>query len=188
MKIVTLLGSPRANSNSSAIARRLSETAAKLGAETPTYELNRITFKGCQGCYACKTSVNFCSVKDGLTEVLEGVREADAVVLASPIYFGEITAQLKGYIDRNYAFLKNDYRTNPQPSRLEPKKLVFVLTQGNPDEKAFADIYPRYEKFLKWMGFTETHLIRVCGVGPETVSLPPKALRQAEETARALLA
>jgi multimeric flavodoxin WrbA len=187
MKIVTLLGSPRPHANSSAIAKHLSETAARLGAETETFELNRLEYKGCQGCYACKTSVNFCVVKDGLTQVLEGVREADAVVLASPVYYGDVTAQLKGYLDRNFAYLKPDYRTNPQPSRLAPKKLVFVLTQGNPDEKAFTDIYPRYQTFLKWMGFTETQLIRICGVGPES-SVPESALRLAEEAARALLA
>ena len=54
MKIVTLLGSPRTGRNSATIANRFTETAARLGADTRTFELNRLDYRGCQGCYACK--------------------------------------------------------------------------------------------------------------------------------------
>ncbi len=189
MKIVSLLGSPRAKGNSATIANRITETAAKLGAETVTYELNRLAYQGCQGCYACKNGLDECVLEDDLAEVLTAVREADAVVLASGVYFGDITAQLKGFIDRCFSYFKPDFLTNPEPSRLKPKKLVFVITQGNPDEALFADIFPRNDLFLKWLGFSDTSLIRVCGIGPATVDgVPEKALRQAEEAARALVA
>jgi len=102
---------------------------------------------------------------------------------------GTSRASSKGFIDRTFSYLTPDYRTNPQPSRLAPKKLVFVLTQGQPDEDAFADIFPRYEGLLKWMGFSETKLLRACGIGPGNIDAPPAAiLRQAEETARDMLA
>lgn len=189
MKIVSLLGSPRVNSNSSAIARRFLETAATLGAETAEFELNRLAYRGCQGCYACKTMLDRCVLNDDLTEVLAAVSEADLVLLATPVYYGEVTSQLKGFIDRTFSYLTPDYRTSTQPSRLSPKKMVFVLTQGHPDESMFADIFPRYETFLKWMGFNETHLIRACGIGPNSVDTAPEhILRQAEETARRLMA
>lgn len=83
-----------------------------------------------------------------------------------------------------------DYLVNPQPSRLAPgKKLIFVLTQGNPDEKLFADVFPRNEMFLKWLGFIDIRLVRACGIGPATVDeVPAAVLQQAEETARELLA
>lgn len=186
MKIVTLLGSPRSNANSSAIARHLTETAVKLGAEAEIYDLNRLKYRGCQGCYLCKTTLDHCALQDGMTEVLEAVTKADAVVLASPVYYGDVTSQLKAYIDRNYAFLTPDYRTSSTPSRLASKKLVFVLTQGNPDEKNFADIFPRYEMFMKWMGFTQPHLVRACGIGPES-TVPVNVMQQAEATARELV-
>lgn len=189
MKIVTLLGSPRHGKNSATIANRFTETAAQLGAETRTFELNRLAYRGCQGCYACKKTHDRCVLKDDLAEVLAAVQEADAVVLASPVYYGDITAQLKGFIDRSYSYLTPDYLTSPQPSRLSPKKLVMVLTQGHADESLFADIYPRYEGFLKWMGFTDTRLIRACGIGPASIdAVPGQILQQAEEAARALFA
>ncbi|HEY4743304.1 MAG TPA: flavodoxin family protein [Desulfuromonadaceae bacterium] len=189
MKIVALLGSPRSNGTSATIARHLLQTAADLGAQTRLFELNRLTYRGCQGCYTCKTKLDRCVLADDLAEVLAAVQEADAVVLASPVYYGDITSQLKGFIDRTFSYLVPDYRTNPQPSRLTPKKLAFVLTQGRPDEGTFADIFPRYQGFLTWMGFTEARLIRACGIGPGNVdAVPEQVLRQAEETARALLA
>ena len=189
MKLVCLLGSPRSNGNSATIANRLSAAAKLLGAETRTFELNRLTYRGCQGCYACKQTLDHCVVRDDLTEVLAAVAAADAVVLASPVYYGDISAQLKGFIDRTFSYRKPDYPTNPEPSRLSPKKLVFVLTQGHPDESLFADVFPRYEMFLKWMGFTETHLIRACGIGPNRRDqVPQSVLQQTDQVAAKLLA
>lgn len=188
MKIVSLLGSPRTEGNSSTIARHFLKTAAGLGANATAYELNRLAYRGCQGCYACKTTLDRCVLKDDLADVLDAVGEADAVLFASPVYYGDITSQLKGFMDRTFSYLVPDYRTNPQPSRLAPKKLIFVLTQGHPDEAMFADIFPRYESFLKWMGFTDVKLIRVCGIGPGNIDAVPEAvLQQTEEAARQLM-
>jgi multimeric flavodoxin WrbA len=188
MKILSLLGSPRSGKNSASIANRFTETAASLGAEIRTFELNRLSYQGCQGCYACKKGLDHCVLEDDLTVVLAAVHDADLVLLASPVYFGDVTAQLKGFIDRSYSYLKPEYLTSSEPSRLSPKKLVFVLSQGHPDESLFADIFTRYEGFLKWMGFTETRLIRACGYGPLTVdAIPDIILQQAEEAAREMV-
>jgi len=190
MKIVCLLGSPRSNGNSSTIARSFLESAECLGAESRTFELNRLTYRGCQGCYACKTTLDHCILDDDLTEVLQAVKDADIVVYASPVYYGEISAQLKGFMDRTFSYLVPDYITNPQPSRLPPgKKLLFILTQGQPEASMFADIFPRYDFFLKWGGFAETRLIRACGVGIGGAKCVPESiLGEAEEAGRTFLA
>ncbi len=189
MNVVTLLGSPRPGKTSATIAHRFTATTAQLGAQTRIFELNRLNYRGCQGCYACKTTMERCVLDDDLTAVLDAVHKADVVVLASPVYFGEVTSQLKGFIDRTFSYLVPDYPTNPQPSRLAgAKSLVFILTQGYPKEEAFADIFPRYEFFMKWLGFTGTRLIRACGVGPSSGDAVPDAvLQQAEAAAREIL-
>lgn len=111
------------------------------------------------------------------------------MVLASPVYYGDVTGQLKCFIDRTYSYLKPDYITNAEPSRLTPKKLVMVFTQGHPDEALFADIFPRYNHFLGWMGFTDGSLLRACGVGPDTGDAAlDTVLREAEELAASLMA
>lgn len=165
MKVVSVLGSPRPRGNSSAIARRFCEAAEKLGARVQTFSLNKLTYKGCQACMACKTRLDRCVLEDDLTEVLDAVRKADVLVMSTPVFFGEVSSQLKGFIDRTFSYLLPDFATNPDPSRLAPgKKLVFIQTQAEPDEGQFGDVFPRYEYFFKWYGFRDNHLIRCAGV------------------------
>ena len=165
MKITCLLSSPRKNGNSSTLAGHFCNAAERLGAEVTTFALNDLNYRGCQGCMACKTKLDGCALKDDLSPVLETVREADVLVMASPVYFGDVSSQLKGFIDRTYSFLAPDYLTNlTNKSRLVPGKiLVMVLTQGNAEETSFADIFPRYAAMLSWQGF-EGHVVRGCGV------------------------
>jgi hypothetical protein len=93
-------------------------------------------------------------------------------------------------MDRTFSYLVPDFETNPQPSRLSPgKKLLFILTQGHPDAGMFADIFPRYDFFLKWGGFAESRLVRACGVGAGGAKdVPDGVLNEAEDAARAFLA
>jgi multimeric flavodoxin WrbA len=165
MKIVCLLASPRPKGNSAAIAGRLCERAEKNGAVVQRFSLNKLTYRGCQACMTCKTKLDRCVLKDDLAEVLDAIRDADVLVLATPVYFGEVSSQLKGFIDRTFSYLVPDYTTNPTPSRLKPgKRMVMIQTQGQPDAKQFADIFPRYDYFFKWYGFTNNLLIRGCGL------------------------
>jgi multimeric flavodoxin WrbA len=137
----------------------------------------------------CKTKLDKCVLKDDLTPVLDGVHEADLVVMATPVYYGDVSSQLKGFIDRTFSYLVPDYPTNPNPSRLPPgKRLVFIQTQGQPDENQFADIFPRYTYFFKWYGFEDNHLLRACGVmGPDDVIARPDLLTLADDTANQLV-
>lgn len=185
MKTVCLLGSPRTDGNSAAIAGRFCETAEKLGSEVQTFVLNKLTYKGCQACKGCKTKSDRCILKDGLTEVLDAVRETDVLVLATPIYFCEITSQLKGFIDRTYSYIGADHKTRLSPG----KKLVFIQTQGDPDESHFTDIFPRYQPAFEWNGFKESYLIRACGVMEKgEAEKREDVMKLAEDTAHSVIA
>lgn len=188
MKIACILGSPRRNGNSATIARHFLASAEQQGAECKSFFLNGLQYSGCQACYSCKKKSEHCVVKDDLAEVLDAVREADVLVLATGTYFGEITGQLKTFIDRTFSFLKPDFHENPQPSRLAPgKKLVFIIAQAQANEKLFADIYPRYERFFRWYGYAERHLVRVCGTSlEEDIMERPKVIQCIEQTVRAV--
>jgi multimeric flavodoxin WrbA len=188
MKIICLLGSPRKRANSSMIAERFCTTAQKLGAEVQTFTLNDLHFRGCQGCMACKTRLDRCVLEDDLTEVLEAVRETDVLVLASPVYFWDVSSQLKAFLDRTFSYLVPDFITRPLPekSRLAPgKQLVFILAQGNPDESLFTNIFPKFDYFFQMNGFAESRFIRACGVRElgEVEEARPDVMRLAEETA-----
>jgi multimeric flavodoxin WrbA len=186
-KVVAVLGSPRANANSETIARKFLDTAEKLGATTQAFRLSEINYKGCIACMGCKTRSEECVVDDDLRKVLRAVREADVLVVTSPIYFGQIAGQLKCFIDRTYSFLKPDYMTNPNATRLAPgKRLLFITTQGNPDPSAF-DVIPAYAKLLKRFGF-ETHSLRGVGLSAKDAAAgKPELMKQAEEMAKQLV-
>ncbi len=159
MKIVAVLGSPRPQSNSSALAHKFLAAARELGAEVKTYTLSEMNYQGCQACRACKMKSEACIQPDDLAEVLEAVKAADLLVLASPVYFGEVSGQMKCFIDRTYSFVGADFTTRLAPG----KKAVIILVQANPDQNEFSDIFPRYARFLKLQGFEEVALLR--GVG-----------------------
>lgn len=166
-RLVCLMGSPRPHGNSAAMAGALCEGAAGAGAQVATFRLNELDYRGCQGCLACKKKAQACVLDDGLTPVLEAVRDCDVLVLATPVYFGEVTAQLKGFIDRSFSYLVPGYAHAPrgERSRLAPgKTLVFVIAQGHPREDLFTDIAPRYAYFYNWLGFTESRVLRACAV------------------------
>ena len=165
MKIVALLGSPRTEGNSSTLAYRLTGVAAAKGADTRVFNLNTLNYRGCQGCNACKTSTDHCVLNDDLTEVLAQVADADVLLLATPVYYGDVTGQLKLFVDRSFSYYTPDFRTAANPSRLAPgKKLVFIQTQGHPDQSLFADIFGRYRTFFQRYGFDDATLVRACGV------------------------
>ena len=186
MRVVSLLGSPRPRGNSAFLADRFCRTVEPLGAEIQTFALNKLNYRGCQACMTCKTKLDRCVLKDDLTQVLDAIRDADVLVMASPIYYGEVSSQMKAFIDRTFSYLVPDFDTNPNPSRLAPgKKLVMILAQGDPGEELYADVFPRYHSFFKWYGFDDSHLIRACGVlGPGDVEGRQEVLSQVEELAR----
>lgn len=184
MKIVAVLGSPRAKSNSTALTRKILQKAGELGAVTEEFILNKLEFKGCQGCETCKKKLDRCVLKDDLAPVLEAVKEADAVVMASPNYFGEVSAQFKAFFDRTYSYLNADFSSRVQPG----KSSVFVFAQGQPDLSAYADVYPRYERWLKHYGYAHNHLLRMNGPrDPDSASKREDLLADAEKIAETLV-
>lgn len=105
MKVVCLLGSPKPKGNSAFLAERFCSAAEARGAGVETFSLNQLNYRGCQACMACKTKHDRCVLKDDLEPVLDAVRQTDALVLATPVYYGEVTSQMKGFIDRTFSLL-----------------------------------------------------------------------------------
>jgi multimeric flavodoxin WrbA len=165
MKVLTVLGSPRIDGNSTRLAKVFNEVATGAGADVSTVTLNTLSFRGCQACDACKTVSERCVLKDELTPVLEAVEQTDVLVLATPVYFSDVSAQTKAFIDRCYSFLV-PYTTVPEKSRLpEGKRMVFIVTQNWPDEDVFKDVFPRYDAMFNALGFQDNRCIRGCSLG-----------------------
>jgi multimeric flavodoxin WrbA len=185
MKVTCVFGSPRLNGNSARIAKQFLDVSQNLGAEVQTFTLNKLKFKGCQGCDACKTKQDHCVWDDDLKTVLEAVRETDILVIATPVYFSDVSSQLKAFIDRTYSFVEADYMTNPNASRLNRgKKLVFIQTQ-EAGEEIFCEIFSKYSLFFQFYGFEECKFIQACGIGQSgNIKEHQNVFEKAEKTAK----
>ncbi len=154
MRIVSLLGSPRTEGNSTRMSRWLTGAAAELGAEINEYSLNDLQYRGCQACWLCKGKEERCVLQDDLSPVLDEVVACDGLVLSTPVFYGDVSSQLKAFIDRTFSYLPPKYYRGNASFRLPPgKKLVMVIAQGAVDQERFADFYPRDSSFFQWMGF-----------------------------------
>lgn len=190
MKVLTILGSPRTNATSTAIAQRFNEEIAGLGAEVNTYMLNEMEFKGCQACYGCKTGKEHCVLKDDLTQVFEEMTAADVVVLTSPIYHGDITAQLKGYFDRSFATVKPEFLETGIPASRLPagKKSLLIFTQAA-EATQHEEVPERYDMYLQSAGFDDRRIIRECDRRNFRETAPsPESMEMATQAARDFMA
>jgi len=137
MKIVAINGSPRKNANTATLLKKALEGATKQGAQTELIHLYDLNYQGCVSCFACKLkngkSYGKCAHKDELKHLLEKLRGVDAIILGSPIYFGNITGMMRSFIER-LAFQYTVYDVHY--SSLFPRKIPigFIYTM-NLDEK-----------------------------------------------------
>ncbi|MDR1110949.1 MAG: flavodoxin family protein [Deltaproteobacteria bacterium] len=186
MKIAVILGSPRLESNSGKLAQAAVSALSGRNPEVETFRLNDLRYRGCQGCFGCKTKAAFCVLKDDLARVLSAVAAADLAIVASPVYIGEITAQLKGFIDRSFSWYKPDFKSSSEPSRLDPgKKLIFVLTQGNPDREAYGRALDAYLAYFGSHGFKAVPFVATVGTD-DLASAHPGLLEEIAALARDL--
>ncbi len=129
-KIVIIDGGPRRNMNTAGMLQAFAEGVRSAGKEVEVkmVRLYDLDYKGCMSCMACKIkgrASNICRFKDALTPVLEEIAQADGLVLGSPIYFGDVTGQMRTFLERlAFPWLSyNDY------SLTAPKRMPVVLIE-----------------------------------------------------------
>jgi multimeric flavodoxin WrbA len=137
MKIMAVNGSPRKTWNTATLLKEALEGAASQGAATELIHLYDLEFTGCTSCFACKTrdgkSYGRCAVKDGLMPVLKKVEEADALILGSPIYFGNVSGEMRSFLER---LLFPFFTYTDPPQSLFPRKIPtgFIYTMNVTEE------------------------------------------------------
>ena len=137
MKAIAINGSPRKEWNTGTLLNKALEGAMSKGAETEIIHLYDYEYKGCISCFSCKTkggkSYGNCVLKDGMTHVYEKIKDIDVLFLGSPIYFGDVTGELRSFIER-LLFPYLMYTMPPQT--LYPKKIGIglIYTMNCPEE------------------------------------------------------
>ena len=108
-KVVVLSTSLRTNSNSELLAKSFVEGAKEAGNEVEYTSLKNKDICFCIGCLACQT-IGHCVIKDDVADIMNSVLEADVVVWATPIYYYEMSGQMKTLIDRLNPMYSKDYK------------------------------------------------------------------------------
>ena len=124
-KVVVISTSLRPGSNSNALAEKFAEGAKAAGNEVELISLRGKEIKFCIGCLSCqKTGV--CVFKDDVPAIMESVLNADVVCWATPIYYYEMSGQMKTLIDRMNAMYPKDYRFRD----------IYLLTTAAEDDES----------------------------------------------------
>ena len=142
-KVVVISTSLRAGSNSQQLAEQFAEGAKAAGNEVKFITLRGKEIKFCVGCLACQ-KLGACVIKDDVPAIMESVLNADVVCWATPIYYYEMSGQMKTLIDRMNAMYPKDYRFRD----------VYLLATATEDEayvperaeaglKGWIDCYPK---------------------------------------------
>ena len=155
MKVIGFIASPRKEGNTAWIVNKILEGSKELGAETQSWYFNDLDIKPCQGCCGCKQGDLRCVINDGMQKLYDALEHADALVLGSPTYMGQMSAQAKIFTDRLFA----QYQPRFSPhfkERNAAKKLVLVFNQGNPDPGLFQSYYDYTKAMFQVLGFDVT--------------------------------
>lgn len=152
--VLIISSSPRKGGNSEYLCERFAEGARQAGHQVETVRLAEKNVGYCAGCYACQ-SLGHCVQKDDAKGILDQMLAADVLVLATPVYFYTMSAQLKTLIDRTVAIYP----------RLTNKKFYFIMTMADGDDKKFHGTVEALRGFLDcYEGSIEAGMIRACGV------------------------
>jgi multimeric flavodoxin WrbA len=159
MKIIGFNASPRKNGNTAWIVNKILEGSKEQGAEIQVWNFNDLDIKPCQSCYGCKKGDLRCVINDDMQKLYEALEHADALVLGSPTYMGQMSAQAKIFTDRLYA--QYSPRFSPyHKERNTARRLLLVFNQGNPDSGIFQSYYDYTKNMFQLLGFkVELHVV-----------------------------
>jgi multimeric flavodoxin WrbA len=175
IKILGLVGSPNINGNTAKLVNTILDGAAENGADKVIYNLASLNIKGCDACRKCQES-GCCIIDDDMQKLYKEIQTADAVVLGSPVYMWQMTAQTKLFVDRLTAVLKPNFS-----SRLDNKKLILVFSQGSSDRDAFKPYFEYTAGLLYYLGFDVLDTIIAAGTDKLEVSSRLPLLEKARD-------
>ncbi|EGO63602.1 flavodoxin family protein [Acetonema longum] len=132
MTIIAVNGSPRKNWNTGILLQKALDGAAAAGAQTELVHLYDLSYKGCTGCLACKrkkgASLGRCAIRDDLQPVLERIGECDGLILGSPIYFSEVTGEMRSFLERLlFQYLSYDQERVARTPRPIPSAFIYTM-------------------------------------------------------------
>ena len=184
MKITAFSSTPRRRGNSDVLTDYALEGAEAAGATVEKIRLTDYSLSPCTACDACQKTLDApCIIDDDGAELLKKMTASDAIILASPVYFFTVSAQLKILLDRSYA-LGGDGRWDA----LAGKRMAGILTYGDDDtvESGVFNAVGLLRDASRFLEIELTGIIHASCSGEAEVLENPKVLDQARELGRKL--
>lgn len=156
-KIVAVNAGPRKGWNTDTLITEAAKGAESAGAEIIKFDLFRLEkYTGCISCFGCKKEKfkGHCVCKDGLTPVLDAIREADGLIIGSPNYLSEMTASFRALYER-LIFQNLTYNTETPCVNQNEIPVLLIMTSNAPDT-AYKGLLNNYQQTLtRFVGQTE---------------------------------
>lgn len=188
MRIVVFNGSPRVNGNTELLLNEVMKGAKELGGEITRFDLNRMKIKGCQECGYCEEK-GLCKIKDDMQKIYPSFTEGERFIVASPIYFMNVSAQLKLMIDRTQSIWCQKYRLKkPIPSGPRGRKGLFICVGGMKREDEISCSNLTVKAFFRSINVQEHRELSYLGVDEKGAILKrPEALMECYQAGRELM-
>lgn len=159
-KIVVVNAGPRKGWNTDTLLTEASKGAESSGATIERFDLFRLEkYTGCISCFGCKKEKfkGHCICRDGLTPVLDAIREADGLIIGSPNYLSEFTASFRALYER-LIFQNLTYNVETPCCNERPIPVLLVMTSNAPDD-SYVDLVKNYQDTLsRYVGPTKTFI------------------------------
>ena len=156
-KIVAVNAGPRKGWNTDTLVTEAAKGAESAGATVEKFDLFRLEkYTGCISCFGCKREKNkgHCVCRDGLTQVLDAIREADGLIIGSPNYLGEMTASFRALYER-FIFQNLTYNIKTPCCNQRQIPVLLIMTSNAPDTM-YANLLQNYPRTLSgFVGPTE---------------------------------
>ena len=156
-KIIAVNAGPRTGWNTDTLITEASRGAESEGAEVVKFDLFRLEkYTGCISCFGCKKEKykGHCVCQDGLTPVLDAIREADGLIIGSPNYLGELTASFRALYER--LIFQNLTYNLESPCCNDRRIPVLLIMTSNAPDTAYTGLLQNYQQTLnRYVGPTD---------------------------------
>ena len=154
-KVLIISGSPRKGGNSDLLCDEFMRGAQDSGHTVDKINLSQKNVGYCRACYYCRIKGGECVIKDDMAEILQSIIDADVIVMASPVYFYSIDAQLKAVIDRTVA----------RWLEVKDKEFYYIMTAADDTPAAMETTLACFRGYADCVeGAKEMGVIYGCGV------------------------
>ncbi len=187
MKILAIHGSPRKEGNSEILMKEAVKTIESEGHEVTIIRAAEMKIAPCLNCDGC-VETGECIIKDDMDIVYEAIEETDRVLVASPVFFFGVPAQLKALIDRCQALWCRKYLLKQPVSDKKDRKGLLIMVGGMARERGFEASNATVTAFFRTIDVPTHEFIYFKSIDAKAEVLKhPEALKATREAAKRLL-